>query len=241
MKKLLISMALVVMAASGAQAADPPMMVDPVLADDPAMDWTGPYIGPRISVNSRRTRVVITDPAGIVFVGPNGPFDNTYSRSTFGIGAQAGYLFQTGRFVLGVQGDIEWHGTDSPFVPLTSGDITGTQRAHLNGLGSVVGKAGIALNKVMLYVVGGLAAGSVTTQHVVLGNTTPNFTATQIGYTVGAGGEVALSENFSIFGEYRFTDLGTANGPVGVPFPPGSSASSRTLVHAGVFGFNWRP
>ena len=104
MKKLLISMALVVMAASGAQAADPPMMVDPILADDPAMDWTGPYLGPRISVNSRTTRVIITDPAGIVFVGPNGPFDNTYSRLDLRHRRPGGYLFQTGRFVLGVAG-----------------------------------------------------------------------------------------------------------------------------------------
>lgn len=242
MKKLVLSVALAVIAASGAQAADPPMYVDPVLAEDPAMDWTGPYVGPRVTITQRQPRVFILDPVGILFVGPNGPVDNTYSATSIGGGGQAGFLFQTGKFVLGVQGDVEWYGNGAPFVPVTSGFLGDDYRVTINALGTVQAKAGIAINQFLLYATGGVAIGSVQTVYRAPSPVVAaDFTRTQFGYTVGVGGEVAVTEMISLFAEYRYTDLGSSTGPVGAPFPAGSTATTSVRAHTGVVGINFRP
>lgn len=112
-------------------------------------------------------------------------------------GAYAGYNFQVApQFVLGVEGDI------------TAADMEGS----VSGLGvkntwnsTLRGRAGWAYNQFLLYGTGGLALGGVKVS-------TPGSsqTKTQVGWTIGAGGEMMLTNSVTARLEYRYTDLGSS-------------------------------
>ena len=103
----------------------------------------------------------------------------TFDLSGGVIGGTAGFNWQTGQVVLGVEGDIDWSGvsgTTSTFCP--AGCAT-----RNDWLGTVRGRVGYAFDRFLPYVTGGLAAGDIRA-------TTPGFagaTQTNLGWTVGAG------------------------------------------------------
>ena len=142
-------------------------------------------------------------------------------------GAQVGYNFVlTEGLILGLQGDISWAdigGTENyGFVEITDSiNWTGSATVHLGFDGGVF----------MPYVLGGLAFANNEHSDDVVGFA--DDSQTHIGYTVGAGVAVMVSESVSAFVEARYSDYGTKTYDFGGGFQP-DIALSDTSVRAGV-------
>lgn len=108
-------------------------------------------------------------------------------------GLQAGYNFQTGQFVFGGEADIQLSGAEDTFAPWKFSNPW---------FGTVRGRAGVAMNNILFYATGGLAYGNLRGE---VGGLSENRTA--LGWTVGLGMEVGLTQNWSAKVEYLYIDL----------------------------------
>jgi len=153
------------------------------------------------------------------------------------VGGTAGYNWQLGRTVLGLEGDIDWNhmqGTNlSPLCPGTGGSCSTTE----TWLSTVRGRAGYAFGGVLPYVTGGLAVGNIEASAPGL----PGGTNTNTGWTVGGGVEFALPGNWSAKAEYLHVDLGDFNCGANCGGAPDENVSLRENVfRAGVnYHFGW--
>ncbi|MGE5158133.1 MAG: outer membrane protein [Gemmatimonas sp.] len=131
-------------------------------------------------------------------------------------GVQGGYNFQNGSWVFGVEGDLEATGADDTFAPWKFSNPW---------FGTVRGRAGYAFNNVLFYGTGGLAFGELRGQN--FGFTESHTTA---GWTLGAGVEFGVAQNWSAKIEYLYVDLSESNFAItGV-----SNGYRSDIVRAGV-------
>ncbi|HEX2652050.1 MAG TPA: outer membrane protein [Xanthobacteraceae bacterium] len=108
-------------------------------------------------------------------------------------GVQAGYLWQFGPVVAGLEGDFQGSAADDTFASFKfSNPWFGTLR----------GRGGVAFNNILIYLTAGLALGE---GRVEFGGLTE--TATHVGWAAGAGVEVGLTPNWSAKAEYLYVDL----------------------------------
>ena len=163
-----------------------------------AYSWAGPYLGGNLGYEWGSVSNNPAKPSG--FVG----------------GVQAGYNFQNGPWVFGVEGDIQAAGADDTFAPWKfSNPWFGTLR----------GRAGYAFSNVLFYGTAGLAFGELRAQ--TFGWTESHTSA---GWTIGAGAEVMFAPNWSAKLEYLYLDLSTSQFAItGV-----SNGYSASVVRAGV-------
>jgi outer membrane immunogenic protein len=149
-------------------------------------------------------------------------------------GGTAGYNWQFGHAVLGLEGDLDWSnlkGTAGsalcPFGCTTSDSWLSTVR----------GRAGYAFGGILPYVTGGLAVGDIRANM-------PGFavaSTTNAGWTAGAGLEFALPGNWSAKAEYLHVDLGRFNCGIDCGAAGTDNVSMRdNVVRAGLnYRFGW--
>jgi len=144
------------------------------------------------------------------------------------VGGTAGYNWQLGNAVLGLEGDIDWanlKGTNASTLCPAGCSTSDTW------LSTVRGRAGYAFGGVLPYVTGGLAVGDIRAA-------TPGFPGasnTSAGWTAGAGIEVGLTGNWSAKAEYLYVDLGRFNCGVSCNGLPTDNVSMHdNVVRAGV-------
>jgi outer membrane immunogenic protein len=144
-------------------------------------------------------------------------------------GGQVGYNKQfANNFVLGIEGDMNWANVfDRSKYSNSSGygisssvfgsSYTGSSEYSKTGLdwfGTVRGKAGYAFGNFMPYFTAGLAFGQISN----VDSSTFNYgsygsvsgssgSKTSAGWAVGAGAEYKLNKNWSVKGEYLYTNL----------------------------------
>ncbi len=200
-------------------AADLP----PVAPPPPAFTWTGVYLGGQI---------------GFAWVSGNLNFNgyDSFSETAFspsvnnapsGIigGAHIGYNFQINQFVVGLEGAVDGtslsNGVTGNFAGVYGGNGLAAD-AYSRVQGSIRGRAGFAWDRALLYATGGVAFGGFNTSYTFSGNTSGNpllnggnpfyalneFSSTRVGWTVGGGIDYAITDNWSIFAEYRYTNFG---------------------------------
>ncbi|MBI4274333.1 MAG: porin family protein [Rhizobiales bacterium] len=177
MKRMALGAALAIaVAGNAAIAADiPPRTYAPYAAVPAAYSWMGPYLGVNLGYQWGETTNNPTEPSGI-----------------FG-GLQAGYNFQSGQFVFGIETDIQLSSADDVFAPWKFANPW---------FGTLRGRAGIAFNNILLFGTGGLAYGSLRGDNLALSESHTN-----LGWTVGAGVEVGMTPNWSAKVEYLYIDL----------------------------------
>lgn len=185
-------------------------------------NWSGAYLGGTIGYafgGSDTARTIGTP--GFVGLVPGGIVPGQLKLRREGVtgGVQAGYNFQTGRFVLGLETDIQLldAGKSASFTgnPVLGTPLTTAARSRLDYLGTFRGRVGfLPTDKVLLYVTGGLAYGGIDSQASVNGVLAPALSwngarnEVKAGYALGAGAEYRLTTNWSIKGEYLYYDLG---------------------------------
>jgi outer membrane immunogenic protein len=236
MKRTLLAGAVALLSASSALAADlaaRPYTKAPVVAAV-VYDWTGFYIGGNVgySWGRERTDGTQTGTQNVSVFRTAGP--NLISSVTTDLGAvplvgradvngiigggQAGYNWQRGTWLFGLEADIQ--GSDEHAradiclvagCPLGSGLFTANYR--LDWFGTARGRVGfLPAERVLLYATGGLAYGHLSAD-------TPFFPvswgSTRAGWTAGAGVEAAIDRNWSVKVEYLYMDLGNIGGASG--------------------------
>ena len=159
-------------------------------------------------------------------------------------GGQIGYNVQAGKVVFGVEADYGWAnakgaksctGGTSPFFF--------TCEAELEKLTTVTARVGHTWGRSLFYVKGGMAAGEVTVQtstntqlHPLIFTGTPLLvppvngeTKWQLGWTVGAGMEFALTNHWSAKAEYMYYDLGKDNYRIDQPLVADADVQGSTV------------
>lgn len=132
------------------------------------------------------------------------PFNMSSDQDGFIGGVQAGYNFQRGRMVFGIEADIAWTSIDgsqsvttAPTLSFPTGNDSRVSQ-ELNYLGTVRGRLGYAMhNNFLLFATGGLAYGDVDNRYAfefrtVGGSATASQSETKAGWTVGGGGEYSF-------------------------------------------------
>lgn len=144
-----------------------------------ANSWMGPYIGGNLGYGWGTVTNSATNPSGVLG------------------GVQAGYNYQSGQLVVGIEGDLQLNSSDDTFA---------NYKFSNPWFGTVRGRLGYAFNNILLYGTGGLAFGSTKFSSGGFSET-----QTSAGWTLGAGAEFALTQNWSAKVEYLYVDLGEKN------------------------------
>lgn len=205
MKKSNLAAVMLLGVTSGGQAADLGVYVpESARYTDAGFDWSGFYAGLAAGYG--------TGTARSVRVG-GGPVDNIAASGGL-LGATAGFNAQMDLFVLGVEGDLLWSGINGSAI--CDANPAFTCGGNVEWLGTVRGRAGVALDQVLIYATGGLAVGGVSAKvtPTPLG-TTGTFSDTFVGWTLGGGVEMAVTETITVKAEYAYNDLGTRQAPAG--------------------------
>ncbi|MDF0495425.1 outer membrane protein [Bradyrhizobium yuanmingense] len=127
------------------------------------------------------------------------------------VGGTAGYNWQTGNVVFGIEADGAWadvsaSATGAVFVPGV-GVVAATASSKTDAMGTVRGRIGWAVNNVLLYGTGGYAWIDNKLSFTALGATISE-SKFHSGWTVGAGVEAFFAPNWSVKGEYLYRSLG---------------------------------
>jgi len=177
-----------------------------------AHDWSGLYLVLHAGYLFGDTHLGFPPPGSAGTTGPGFGFDT----DGFAGGGQVGYNWQIDRFVLGGEADISWANLDG-----SRGIPGGTVSVQSDWLSTVRGRAGVTFDRVLVYGTGGVAFTSLETSVAGTGVTAASDKNTLTGWTIGAGIEVALTENLSVKGEYLWVDFSdepyALGGPRAVP------------------------
>jgi outer membrane immunogenic protein len=105
----------------------------------------------------------------------------------------------------------------------------------------VRGRLGVAFDRIMPYVTGGLAVGAFQSVLTSGGGSAEARKSTRLGWTLGGGVEYAFSDDWSVKAEYRYSDYGRINMAT-YQAMPGNQFSTRLTDNEGRIGFtyHWR-
>src|SRR4051794_7745562 len=137
-----------------------------------AFSWAGPYLGGNLGYNWGTVDNNLAKPSGLLG------------------GVQAGYNWQSGPLVYGVEGDLQLNGAEDTFAPWKFSNPW---------FGTVRGRVGYAFNNVLIYATGGLAYGSLRAETFGLSESHTNA-----GWTAGVGGEFGIAQNWTAKIEYLY-------------------------------------
>ncbi|MGU3401357.1 outer membrane protein [Brucellaceae bacterium D45D] len=204
LKSLLLASTLVLAGAFGAHAADAIVEEPAPVVVAPAFTWAGAYIGGQVGYGWGKSEF-----ESFGHIKPDGFLGGLY----------AGYNFDTGSdFILGIDGDITYNNLkDNDSV--TDGLLEAGIESKLRWSGAIRARAGVAFDRFMPYIAGGVAFGSIKTSGYVtdgLNALSASESKTRTGWTIGGGVDYAATDNVILRLEYRYTDFGKKDLDFGV-------------------------
>lgn len=181
MSKFIIAAATAFTLAVPAFAADVPRQPYTPYAPAPlgGFNWAGAYFGVNVGYQFGSLSGSPLKPSGIAG------------------GIQGGYNWQSGQLVLGVETDIQGSAANDTFA---------AYKFSNPWFGTLRGRAGIAMNNVLIYATAGLAYGGGRVDAFGLSELQNSF-----GWAAGGGIEVGLTQNWSAKAEYLYIDLNANN------------------------------
>ncbi|SIQ95008.1 MULTISPECIES: outer membrane protein [unclassified Bosea (in: a-proteobacteria)] len=209
-------------AGAGAAADLRSVALPPAPALPSFYSWTGVYAGVQGGYSWGSNRVRIGAPTG-----PYAPMSfRVDDDSAFG-GAHAGFNYQMGSVVLGLEGDIEAVNSRSRFDGVA---LAG--RVSQDWQGAARGRLGYAFDRLMVYAAGGA---SFTEYERRLFSTGGGFgerlTSARTGWNLGAGVNFAFTDHLILGAEYRYTDFGRNRFASSGPFP-GLTGDQELTTHS---------
>ena len=228
----------VLLVAKAAHAADPysygGYKDQPLPQALPAPFWQGFYAGG--NVGGLWSTIDAAD--NVVFVMPTVVVQPNQSASVSGLfgGAQAGYNFETGNFLYGVEGDIGWMDNSGShtfdFAP-PANPITVSSKA--GWYGDITARGGFVYGDALFYAKGGFAflTGDVNVADLTDGISQSSGTLT--GWTIGAGLEYMINPRWSVKAEYLYFDLSNNN----CCFSSTAGFDDRVTMQTVKVGFNF--
>jgi len=237
MKKLLISsVAVFAFGAGSALAADMPVRPPVYKAPPPPVyvtTWTGCYIGVNGGGAWGRTRTT-----GNWGNTATVPLDNDIDGGF--VGGQAGCDYQIqNNWVIGAEVTGDWADIDGS-VANAGGIANHTLRHRINGFATFTGRLGYAQDKWLLYVKGGGAWANMdyTSFFVACPGGVCSVNGDKWGWTIGAGLEYMLWNNWSAKLEYQYLDFRSDR--VGFGNFPGIFSDTDARIHTFKAALNWR-
>jgi outer membrane immunogenic protein len=206
MRKVLFSTVAFAALVGQAFAADLPSSKEaPVyVAPPPIFSWTGLYVGADIGGFWGAANILA----------PGALFTFSHNANNDGVigGGFIGYNYQVNNFVLGLQGEIDGAGNGSSHFSAPFGADVFQSSVNQNWIASIDGRLGYAMDRTLLYVLGGVAWDQ---QSASITNLTTGFAVnvsnTRTGYDIGGGVEYAFTPNWTGRIEYRYYNFGSAN------------------------------
>jgi outer membrane immunogenic protein len=211
LRQLVLAGAVLTAAAPVGNAAD--------VGAPPAYDWSGGYVG--VHAGYGAVDVDYDFNSNDIFGNLAG---ETQSEALDGLigGGQIGYNWQLDNYILGLEGSFTWAGLKET---TDDGSDVGDVSFHtgVDWLAALTPRFGLAFDDVLVYGKGGLALADLGTrieQPIAGGLRVNDDDATEVGWTVGAGAEMALSDNWIIGVEGDYYDFGTYSADKEVSNPP---------------------
>jgi len=232
--RALFTTAALLLVASNTYAADAVVADEVAVIAPDTFSWTGGYIGINAGYAGGKFKSHYEDTTVFIPVGQNlrssfNPYelggDWEDNANGFVGGVQTGYnwQFQNG-IVLGAEADFQGstlksktYGSDDFGFVRENSELT----TKVQWWGTVRARLGYTpTDRVLVYGTAGLAYGKVKTSYSyneILGdddsfNAGFSSSKTKAGWTVGAGAEYAITNNWTLKSEYLYTDLGKARG-----------------------------
>lgn len=252
-------------------AADMPMpMKAPQILPPPTdHDWSGFYIGIHGGYGWDPAHATFDPQAFVAGLAPlftinsvSAPLNLSVDPNGWLGGLQAGYNWQNGALVYGLEADLSWSRIKdeltAAFSAITdpnvndgfSDGIAGQVRLkqELDYFGTVRGRVGWAANTLLFYGTGGLSWGHVKTTFETFNLSTQTLASApaatprsassdkvRFGFSVGGGAEWAFAPAWSVKAEYLYVDLGTGD----TLTLPGGVANSEFHMHVVRAGLNY--
>jgi outer membrane immunogenic protein len=203
-----------------------------------AANWNGFYLGGNFGSGTARNRTTATD-----LVDPSTSRFN-FAPDGLNGGLQAGYNWQAGNVVFGLEADIQAASLEDNNTCFKCGPGGLSINSKLPWFGTVRGRLGYSVGPSLFYATGGLAYGGVKTSLEVTGLDSESFSQTRTGWTVGAGLETPFTL-FGLFGpnwtsktEYLYVDLGNVTNAISLGGAAGT-LSTRVEQHIFRTGLNY--
>jgi outer membrane immunogenic protein len=203
-RKLLAAAAFVALGSGSVFAADMPAAYTKAPMIQAAYNWTGFYLG-------------ANGGGGIAASDHSDPdcfsCADTKFHTPFGtVGVQAGYNYQFGNTVIGVEGDYNWASVDkTKFFALDNGSQAGTTQFRMREFATVRARGGLAVDRTFIYATAGVAFAHVQNTTLLGAAAVPVLIREQAsedtwktGLAVGGGVEFALTQNWTLKGEYLY-------------------------------------
>ena len=217
--------------------------------------WAGPYVGlhagyawsadPGVgcSVMPTGSESPCTD-AGVFLGAPD------VSAKGFMGGVQLGYNWQVSNWVFGIETDFSGMDVhDAAHFATTDPNYANAQvSSRYDWLGTTRGRAGFVMDRALIYATGGFAYARLS-QTYADGNPVhaASTSGVRTGWTVGAGLQYALDQNWSIKGEYLYVNLQNTNltsvldqGSPPIAPPTTSAFNFKNDLNIVRFGLNYR-
>ena len=204
----------------------------------PVFSWTGFYIGGNFGYGGDKfnfteagsrsyyttttdTSIAVIDTSSVV----NYTTADTINSSGFFAGGQIGYNYQfANNVVIGIETDLQWSGIegkhDYSFVDQFGYLSTYSFGGSVDYFGTIRARLGYAYDRFLPYITGGVAYGKTAyTYHTVTNDPAgydnyvqaDDFSSTNWGWTIGAGAEYAITNNWTLKAEYLYVDLGSSD------------------------------
>jgi outer membrane immunogenic protein len=236
MNRLLLAFAIIAGALTQAAAADlppappPAPVLAPAFVPPPAYSWTGFYIGGNAGAawgSFDPTTTTLNPPAGYFTASSVPAIDAAGAQSIkpagFTGGFEAGYNWQAGHGLIGIEGDIEalslrGSANSGPvlYPCCAPSTFTGTANASTSWLATARGRIGLAADNWLFFVTGGAAFTTLKGNFTFADTFGPatesgSISSAKTGWTLGGGVEAGLSPNWSVKAEYLYVDFGTVS------------------------------
>jgi outer membrane immunogenic protein len=213
---------------SYAQAADlrpappTPAPVPPIAYAPQVYNWTGIYVGGHVGGGF----------VGSSWSDPITGGSDTFNNLGFLGGGQVGANAQFNRLVVGAEGDFSWMNLSN-----SSTDAIGEKvNTNVQWTSTATARVGAAFDRLLVYGKGGLALAQDKSSLTDLSGNTASDSFLRTGWTVGAGLEYALTDNWSAKVEYDYLGFGPQSMNFTTPTESLSTSASLKVqeVKAGV-------
>lgn len=173
--KIFAIAALALSSAVPAVAADMTYEPSPPQAGQSTFDWSGFYLGGQGSYSQNKAKY----------------FGSEQKLNNGSAGAHAGYNFQSGNIVYGIENDFNYN-------------FKKDKEADFQWDASGRARVGYAFDRTLIFTTAGMAATGGKLDVPTVGKKDDIL----IGWTAGGGVEHALTDNILVRGEYRYSDFG---------------------------------
>ncbi len=213
-----------------------------------ASPWTGLYLGGNGGWGFSRT-AVDASPYGATAIADITPQSVSALNNGGLFGVQAGYNWQKGRMVLGIEGDFDgasMNSNSSNVFKDNLGTSTATNGLNVNSnvdkLASLRARIGTTWKSGLIYFTAGGAFEQITTTTMVSGNTASGvygqsaagtFTNYKPGFVLGSGIEWMTSQNWIVRGEYMYYDFIGASSNNSLPIANCATPNCGVTISSG--------